>query len=939
MWPVLPNGELNEAFDWPIEGLLIPNSPSLKKPAGMKSDWLMPVRLRVLRNGDMDKSRAVTIIVPDLTTVLSRQNINAKKRQKTKENQKMHPDEDSGMDIYRIEFQHFLERCTTMLNLCTAARRLFTEKGMEIFILKDLERDQLVYVSGGEQWTDPHLTMAQHKKRLLLNNLAVDISAIHAYCIMRSPESLVLEVRSNIVLGAKLSVDRFVTALEEEKLTEDLEENQTEENDGNKDYSDQYPDSHSKSHLKTDAWYMKYKYKWQENSPNFDEYDNSLKATDQELFEDVELFQKCRPQPKLITEFQKGHRQKFEFRDQQTIAILPDLVLGVNDSDIHAGTKVVLVEKKPDDTNQRWIWREYDRTFHLMRDPTLVLAVSMPSTQPTYSKSAVEMKGCAVVLQKYKEHSNGAANQKWHYTGNTGVFSAFYSTVLGQEITAANHASVCTFSATNKEKIDQPGYYFLSPSKKQKVMICLACARTIRGKTELKKLPPGSMFFCASGETSCSSLGPFKYVKVTKTDLSTLEAEITLSHLKEVLASLHTEVSVQTISEKISAVMNQKAVKIIAYRNGAGYRNGQLIIASTFPMLLTICTRQLDLTRKACKLYTSDGTLILPLPDLVAWAVSKCFRQSVSDKCEETTAMEDKQMEKEKIKLALCLATPESLNMIDDSLLTNILRKPFEIWVSCGEPFLPLNALQKVEKQEKQNWFEKDRILAELNTMKHKMRQLQGRRITASKPAVLVPTKSAIQPIVVEGGWTEKNQEEMKLLENIQHTETQFSEVQALQFKRSSPFSPKLLSGNRRCLYNQPAAKRVWAYLNGYKPKQGVYAWGKTIAELLDNCTMRLNMQQPAKALYTPDGELLQTWDEIDRDMVLCVSAGKPFMTREAIKQQVEVRAIYARIQKQQGPDATNIVVSPSKISKSQVVLYKHVVIYVVLSFSFIPRL
>lgn len=31
--------------------------------------------------------------------------------------------------------------------------------------------------------------MAQHKKRLLLNNLAVDISAIHAYCIMRSPES------------------------------------------------------------------------------------------------------------------------------------------------------------------------------------------------------------------------------------------------------------------------------------------------------------------------------------------------------------------------------------------------------------------------------------------------------------------------------------------------------------------------------------------------------------------------------------------------------------------------------------------------------------------------------------------------------------------------------------------------------------------------------
>uniref|UniRef100_A0A8C0J0N1 Uncharacterized protein n=1 Tax=Chelonoidis abingdonii TaxID=106734 RepID=A0A8C0J0N1_CHEAB len=173
----------------------------------------------------------------------------------------------------------------------------------------------------------------------------------------------------------------------------------------------------------------------------------------------------------------------------------------------------------------------------------------------------------------------------------------------------------------------------------------------------------------------------------------------------------------------------------------------------------------------------------------------------------------------------------------------------------------------------------------------------------------MVPTKSPVQPIVVEGGWTEETQEEMKLMENIQHTETHFSEVQASQLKRSSPFSSKLLSSKHRCLYDQPSAKRVWAYLNGYKPKQGVYAWGKTISELLDNCTTRLNMQQPP----------LQSWDEIERDMLLCVSAGSPFLT---IKQQVEVRAIYARIRKQQGPDATNIVVSPSEKLKGQVVFF-----------------
>uniref|UniRef100_A0A8C4VHJ2 Doublecortin domain containing 1 n=1 Tax=Gopherus evgoodei TaxID=1825980 RepID=A0A8C4VHJ2_9SAUR len=854
MWPILPNGELNEDFDWPIEGLLVPNSPSLKKPAGKKSDWYIPMRLRALHNGDRDKSKAITIIGPDVTNMLNRQ-------------------------------------CTAMLNLPAAARRLFTEKGVELFLLKGLERDELVYVSCGEPWIDPHLTMAQHKKRLLLNNLMSDISAIHAYCIMRNPESkhLVILVhylspqneviflkKTPLFFNAKL---QFLLVFKIPIL-----------------WFMFFSNSHAKSHLKTDAWHMKSKYSWQESFCDFHDDNSFPKDKDKEVCENAE------PQPKLTAQLHKAHHQQFEFRDKQIInCAFPGLVLGVQDANLHAGTEVVLVEKKPDDTNQRWIWRDHDRTFHLMTDPNLVLAVSMPSTQPRYSKC------------KYKEYSNGAANQKWHYMENAGVFSAFYSTVLDQEITAANHASVCTFSVTNREKIDQPGYCFLSPSGKQKFMICLACTRAIRGKKELKKIPTGSMFFCASGseEANHFSLGPFKCVNVMKTDLSTLEAENTLNYLEEVLASLRTETSIQTISEKISAAINQKAVKIIAYRNGAGYQNGQLIIASTFPMLLTMCTRQLELTRKACRLYTSDGILMLTLPDLVTWAVNECFRQSDS----EEDYKERTYMEKAKIKSELSLMTPDSLNMIDDSLLTIILRNPIEVWVSCGEPFLPLDALQKAARQEKQNWLKKDKILADLDAMKHKMRQLQGRRIRAFKPSTLVPTKSPVQPIVVEGGWTEETQEEMKLMENIQHTETHFSEVQASQFKRSSPFSSKLLSSKHRCLYDQPSAKRVWAYQNGYKPKQGVYAWGKTISELLDNCTTRLNMQQPAKALYTPDGEPLQSWDEIERDMLLVVSAGSPFLT---IKQQVEIRAIYARIRKQQGPDATNIVVSPSEKLKGQ---------------------
>lgn len=51
--------------------------------------------------------------------------------------------------------------------------------------------------------------------------------------------------------------------------------------------------------------------------------------------------------------------------------------------------------------------------------------------------------------------------------------------------------------------------------------------------------------------------------------------------------------------------------------------------------------------------------------------------------------------------------------------------------------------------------------------------------------------------------------------------------------------------------------------------------------QLLDSCTTQLKMPQPAKTLYTPDGEQLQAWDEIERDMIVCVCTGHPFMSRK----------------------------------------------------------
>ncbi|XP_048340541.1 doublecortin domain-containing protein 1 [Sphaerodactylus townsendi] len=892
MWPVLPNGELNEAFDWPLEGMLIPNSPPLKKPTYKQSDNYMPLRLRVLRNGGQDKSRTISILRPDSATVVKKQ-------------------------------------CTMILNLPFAARRLFTEKGVEIFFLRDLERDQLVYVTCGEQWIDPHFTMAQDKKRLQLNNLMSDVTAIRSYCVMRNPKNLALEAKNHIVVGAKLSVERSTVDFEEEKVFDKLEEKQTEENTKNmEDKTDECLNSHAKSHLKTDQYCTVTKYKWQQKSYTFEENSSFQKKKDEQIHETAELYQTYRDQPKLTKEFQKTLYQQFKFRNGKIISCSsPNLVLGVENSDLHSGTEVVLLEQKREDINQYWIWRDDNRTFHLMTDPNLVLAVSMPSILKGDPKYQLKIQGCAVIVQTYKECVNGAANQKWNYMETAKVFKAFYSSILDQEITAANYASICTFCVTNTEKVDQPGYYFLSPDRKKKVMICLACAKVERGKEELRKLSPGTKFFCSSGAEEADSFvtSPFKCLSVKKTNLSTCDAEATMHYLEELLASLRIEITSQTISEKMSSAVNQKTVKIIAYRNGAGYQNGQLIIASTFPMLLSLCTKRLELNRTSCRLYTSEGVLIPTLQDLILWAVSDFFRKQKSKQGEEgaisvpgpegnvpALLVKDKPADEMNIKCASSVMTPDSL--IDDNLLTIILRNPVEVWVSSGEPFLPLdNTLQNAERQERQNWLEKDKIMADLEAMKHKMRQLQGRRIAKFHPASMVPTKSPLQPVAIEGGWTEETQEEMKLMESILHTEMHLSEIQAFHFKRSSPFSSKRLVKSRRSLYSQPTTKRVWVYTNGNKPEQGVRAWGKTLAELLDNCTTQLKMPQPAKGLYTPDGDQLQSWDKIERDMVLCVSTGQPFMSRKAVMHDVEVRALYTRIRKQQGPEATDIIVSPFK--------------------------
>ena len=83
-----------------------------------------------------------------------------------------------------------MERCTSLLDLPFAARRIFNQNGNEHFSLRSLQRDELIYVSCGEPWTDPTLSKGEQQRRYLLANLAADVAQIRQYVALRNPKGM-----------------------------------------------------------------------------------------------------------------------------------------------------------------------------------------------------------------------------------------------------------------------------------------------------------------------------------------------------------------------------------------------------------------------------------------------------------------------------------------------------------------------------------------------------------------------------------------------------------------------------------------------------------------------------------------------------------------------------------------------------------------------------
>ncbi|GAB1608484.1 domain-containing 1-like, partial [Argonauta hians] len=650
-WPVcMDTGTINEKYDWPMEGYLIPNAPQLykNKNNGSKLSGIAPIRLMVLRNGERNLSKAVPVVGPNVTNMMKA--LSGKKRAKSAQCNTSDDAESSVQDenihigdrnlhcnpltVRKLEFTMFLDSCTSTLKLPSSARRLFTDTGEELFTLQDLNRDQLVYVSCQERWLNPKVTASEQRRRFLLTQLASDLRKIRKYCNLRDQSNYVLTINKTLAPGSKLIVAPLIVSNSNPPKENSLESHASENlsfygdnsHEEDKHNIKTYKSWHDISHIYSDEYINKLKWPW-ENLVNIDQCGNAEGKEDMYTQEDsVSEKQSFKNNSHGQHLTSPEGLQKFVYADSYIgCAENPNLVLTAMQSEGRSA-EVVLKKRTPDNINQRWIIKS-NGEIRSRFGHNMVLTVAMPVSETGGHASYI---GCSVILKTKKENLYGEAHQRWYYDAETGYIKAFEADVLNKEITAANSSNICTFAITFKTKIDQPGYLVdvsqeqdfstdqnISPKK-----LCLSCSYTLRGRCSMQKLKPGTEFSCAMGDQDPDLKrkrlsGSFQLLN-GKVDLSTHEALLTLQVWEDKLLCFREETSMQTIGKEISAAQYINVIKLLAYKNGDGrLHSGHIVIGSTLEGLLMQCTRVLGLSNAARAMFTENGEQILDIEDLI----------------------------------------------------------------------------------------------------------------------------------------------------------------------------------------------------------------------------------------------------------------------------------------------------------------------------------
>nr|XP_039274440.1 doublecortin domain-containing protein 1-like [Styela clava] len=910
-WPVLPDGNWNLEYKWPMEGTFL-NCPPPLRGGGTKSETTGTVPLKVMRNGEKNMDRFVTVVVPDLSS-------------SSLANEKNSPD--SETNVIKLEMNMFLERATSLLNLPFAARRIFNDRGVEVYSLRKLKRNQVVFVTCGETWQNPTVTKSEAQRRQLLAKLTADVKKINDYCILREPGDVVVTMESGAVVGSRLVVTQQVKvqdpATDNQEIKKETKESEAEDRLSTEEKEKNEKSWHQKSHEFSDNWMISRKYPWQlekttEVEPEKQSEEKKSPGTPRSGRRSPRPWQK---NPTML--------QKLVFKDGYLMPeIDPTLAVGVPGVDLEAltgTTEVRLCRKDKDDMTQRWEICS-DGTIRLVCDHSAGLSVCLPVINNDEEPSP---KNYAVVLQKLRTQAAGSANQHWKLEPESHLLKAFYSSVVDKEVTAANHVSICTHTVRGPEPLNQDGYIveLKGASPSNPVMVCRSCATVMRGRFTLTHAPSNWLFICAMGNPKKNGLklhGSFKCLN-GKVDLSTYEAEPTLKHWVAQLHTLRQESSVRSINRDLNNAECNQAWRLLIRRNGEGYKSKpEIVVGSSVTGILDQCSHKLRITSAARRLYTEDGTQILHMDQLKQWVqkVGKKMKKIAivkqpevntdneqngnttevkTDKANDGTnstegtpdhstaefAAQDLTRKSKKTKPAHVQPT------MTESFAQELPALPIvEIWVSCGENFINPVMADKMSQESLAVHTERNAKNLVVDTQRHVIRQIHGRRRGQMAPAELIPTKDTRQPVVVTGGWTEATREEDERAVIM----NQVKEDQ-------KPKRPKSASRLKSGIYKQPQMKRITV-----RPVDdqavSVYAWGNSLDSLLDDAASRLGIRRIARVFYTKEGVKIKNFEEIERNAELLVNPKRPGST-------IRMKTIWARTRKAHGPSATEIVLNP----------------------------
>ncbi|XP_076472192.1 doublecortin domain-containing protein 1-like [Babylonia areolata] len=685
-WPVTQDGELNEKYDWPMEGFILPFAPPLQTSSRKGSGFsALPARLSVLPNGASSTAGAVTVVGPNLTSMMKQEGREKKsdkgKKNRVQDNSNVTEGDDLNLhcldfSVQELEFTMFLDSCTLILNLPFAARRLFDESGEEHFTLQSLKRDQVVFVSCGEGWSDPKLTREEQQRRILLSQLSSDVGKIRQYCSQRNPEGFLLEVEGRMAAGSRLMLG-CQWKQEEEALAHQSEPESNVRQSSDRQDQDTEDTSgmtaHERAHLLSEQRQNALRWPW-ERVVNVS---TSMDASDLEAqkYSDPQLYEKFKPKPTPAAP--RDMFQRFVYEDG-FIACSANrhLVLAASVQE-GRNSEVVLAKRLPDDLSQRWTIHS-NGEIRSRYNQKQVLTVSFPTDMNIKGGDSQPqpLVGCAITLQSRRLNQFGHAHQRWHYDAETGFISAFNTDLPDREITAANKSDVCTFAIAGPVEIDQPGYRaeISTRNKTKGLKVCVSCARAMRGRYKLQALPPNTPFACAMGEAKkhkLPSIGSFRVLN-GKVDLSTHEAEITLQKWEEQLENLRQQTTV-TIYKEINAARTVTTVKVMAYKNGEGrMRAGEIICGSTVEGILQQCMSRLGLNTSARRLYAEDGTILMDVDDIVEVAVN-LYRNALADKLDAMLegsgeGLDDNREEEERLHQLQQSATQEVDAMVSQAL-------------------------------------------------------------------------------------------------------------------------------------------------------------------------------------------------------------------------------------------------------------------------------